>query len=101
MLEELLRERRGAVSLVLTMGVFVPAPNFAAYLASKSALDAFGDSMAAELVHEGVHVSSCYLPLVRTEMMAPTKDYAQRKGISFAEAERWLAPNLGYDERAA
>jgi len=23
--------------------------------------------------------------------------YAQRKGMSVAEAERWLAPNLGYD----
>jgi 5-methyltetrahydrofolate--homocysteine methyltransferase len=22
--------------------------------------------------------------------------YAQRKGISVADAERWLAPNLGY-----
>ena len=24
-------------------------------------------------------------------------DYAQRKGWSLEEAERWLAPNLGYD----
>jgi 5-methyltetrahydrofolate--homocysteine methyltransferase len=24
-------------------------------------------------------------------------DYAKRKGMSLAEAERWLAPNLGYD----
>jgi 5-methyltetrahydrofolate--homocysteine methyltransferase len=24
-------------------------------------------------------------------------DYARRKGITPAEAERWLAPNLGYD----
>jgi len=24
------------------------------------------------------------------------KDYAERKGISMDEAERWLAPNLGY-----
>jgi 5-methyltetrahydrofolate--homocysteine methyltransferase len=23
-------------------------------------------------------------------------DYAKRKGISIEEAERWLAPNLGY-----
>ncbi|MDH5617073.1 MAG: methionine synthase [Gammaproteobacteria bacterium] len=27
--------------------------------------------------------------------------YAQRKGMSVAEAERWLAPNLGYDPDAA
>jgi 5-methyltetrahydrofolate--homocysteine methyltransferase len=25
------------------------------------------------------------------------EDYARRKGWSVAEAERWLAPNLGYD----
>ncbi len=24
------------------------------------------------------------------------KDYAKRKGMSLDEAERWLAPNLGY-----
>ena len=29
------------------------------------------------------------------------EDYAQRKGISFAEAERWLGPNLGYEAQAA
>ena len=25
------------------------------------------------------------------------EDYARRKGMSLAEAERWLSPNLGYD----
>ena len=25
------------------------------------------------------------------------EDYARRKGMTLAEAERWLAPNLGYD----
>ncbi len=29
------------------------------------------------------------------------EDYARRKGWSFAEAERWLAPNLGYAADAA
>ncbi len=28
------------------------------------------------------------------------EDYARRKGMSLAEAERWLAPNLGYDPKA-
>ena len=27
--------------------------------------------------------------------------YAGRKGFSIDEAEKWLAPNLGYDPRAA
>jgi 5-methyltetrahydrofolate--homocysteine methyltransferase len=25
------------------------------------------------------------------------EDYARRKGLSVAEVERWLSPNLGYD----
>jgi len=29
------------------------------------------------------------------------EDYARRKGISLSEAERWLAPNLGYEPAAA
>jgi 5-methyltetrahydrofolate--homocysteine methyltransferase len=27
-------------------------------------------------------------------------DYAARKGMTLDEAERWLAPNLGYDPEA-
>ncbi len=28
------------------------------------------------------------------------EDYARRKGMSLEEAQRWLAPNLGYDADA-
>jgi 5-methyltetrahydrofolate--homocysteine methyltransferase len=28
------------------------------------------------------------------------EDYAARKGISVAEAERWLRPNLAYDSES-
>jgi len=28
-------------------------------------------------------------------------DYARRKGIALREAERWLAPNLGYEPQEA
>ena len=28
-------------------------------------------------------------------------DYARRKGIDLAEAERWLRPNLGYEPETA
>ncbi len=76
-----LRERSGTISHVLTMGVLIPGPYFAAYLATKAALDAFGDSLMAELQHEGIHVSSVYLPLVKTEMMAPVQEYAGRRDV--------------------
>ncbi|UCF47385.1 MAG: SDR family NAD(P)-dependent oxidoreductase, partial [Myxococcales bacterium] len=74
-----LRERGGTISHVLTMGVLIPGPYFAAYLATKAALDAFGDSLMAELQHEGIHVSSVYLSLTKTDMMAPVQEYAGRR----------------------
>jgi short-subunit dehydrogenase/thioester reductase-like protein len=76
-----LRERGGSISLVLTQGVLVPTPFFPAYTATKAALDAFGDALAAELGHEGLHVSSVYLPLVKTEMIGPTAEYAGRTDV--------------------
>ncbi|MFW2390515.1 MAG: SDR family oxidoreductase [Polyangiales bacterium] len=76
-----LRERSGVVSHVLTMGVLIPGPYFAAYLATKAALDAFGDSLMSELQHDGLHVSSVYLPLVKTEMMAPVEEYSGRTDV--------------------
>jgi NAD(P)-dependent dehydrogenase (short-subunit alcohol dehydrogenase family) len=76
-----LRQRGGTISHVLTMGVLIPGPYFAAYLATKAALDAFGDSLMAELQHEGIHVSSVYLPLVKTDMMAPVQEYAGRRDV--------------------
>ena len=76
-----LRERKGAISLVLTQGVMIPTPFFPAYTATKAALDAFGDSLAAELQHEGLHVSAVYLPLVKTDMIGPTEDYAGLKDV--------------------
>jgi short-subunit dehydrogenase len=76
-----LRERSGVVSHVLTMGVLIPGPYFAAYLATKAALDAFGDSLMSELQHDGLHVSSVYLPLVKTEMMAPVEAYSGRTDV--------------------
>jgi 5-methyltetrahydrofolate--homocysteine methyltransferase len=29
------------------------------------------------------------------------EDYARRKGMSIADVERWLAPNLGYEPQRA
>ena len=40
--------------------------------------------------------SARFFPVDREEV----EDYAARKGMSIEEAERWLAPNLGYESRA-
>ncbi len=46
------------------------------------------------------HPDSKYFPVGKIDR-DQLEDYAARKGISVAEAERWLAPNLGYDPREA
>lgn len=55
-------------------------------------------------MHPGASVSGIYLanPQARYFTVGAIgldqiEDYARRKGLSTAEAERWLAPNLGYD----
>ncbi|MGC3982358.1 MAG: methionine synthase [Steroidobacteraceae bacterium] len=45
------------------------------------------------------HPGSHYFPLGQIDR-DQVVDYAKRKGMSFAEAARWLAPNLGFDPDA-
>ena len=42
------------------------------------------------------HPDSHYFPLGKIDR-DQVEDYARRKGMSVEEAEKWLAPNLGYD----
>jgi len=71
-----MREHKtGHIVNVSTIGLQVNTPRFAAYLASKAALDAFSRSIASEIIRDGVHITTVYMPLVRTPMIAPTKIY--------------------------
>jgi short-subunit dehydrogenase len=71
-----MRERdTGHIVNISTIGLQVNTPRFAAYLASKAALDAFSRSIAPEVIGDGVHITTVYMPLVRTPMIAPTKIY--------------------------
>ncbi|HYF25173.1 MAG TPA: SDR family NAD(P)-dependent oxidoreductase [Baekduia sp.] len=83
-----MRERgEGHVINVSTMGTqFGPEPRFAAYLASKSALDAFARSAAPETIRDGVRWTTVHMPLVRTDMIAPTKLYREMPALSVEQA---------------
>ena len=71
-----MRERDwGQIVNVSTLGVQTNTPRFSAYVASKAALDAFSRCVASEVVDDGVHFSTVYMPLVRTPMSAPTEHY--------------------------
>jgi NAD(P)-dependent dehydrogenase (short-subunit alcohol dehydrogenase family) len=71
-----MRERKaGHVINVSSIGAQTNTPRFSAYVASKSALDAFSRSIASEVIEDHVHITTVYMPLVRTPMIAPTGIY--------------------------
>jgi NAD(P)-dependent dehydrogenase (short-subunit alcohol dehydrogenase family) len=79
-----MRERaEGHIVNVSTMGVEVGAePRFAAYLASKAALDAFSASAAPETAHDGVSWTTVFMPLVSTPMIKPTAIYRRLPALT-------------------
>jgi NAD(P)-dependent dehydrogenase (short-subunit alcohol dehydrogenase family) len=71
-----MRERKaGHIINVSSIGVQTHTPRFSAYVASKAALDAWSRCVASEVIGDGVHITTIYMPLVRTPMIAPTKMY--------------------------
>jgi short-subunit dehydrogenase len=75
LLPEMRESRSGHIINISSIGLQINTPRFAAYLASKAALDAFSRSIGPEIVGDGVHLTTVYMPLVRTPMIAPTKIY--------------------------
>ncbi|GAB2728735.1 SDR family oxidoreductase [Nocardia thraciensis] len=71
-----MRERRfGHFVNISSIAVQTKVPRFAAYVASKSALDTFSDIAAVENADAGITFTSVRMPLVRTPMIAPTELY--------------------------
>jgi NAD(P)-dependent dehydrogenase (short-subunit alcohol dehydrogenase family) len=65
----------GHIINVSSIGVQTHTPRFSAYVASKAALDAWSRCVASEVIDDGVHITTIYMPLVRTPMIEPTKMY--------------------------
>ena len=65
-------------------------PRFSAYVASKSALDAFSRCTAPEVVGDNVKFTTVYMPLVRTPMIAPTDIYKAFPTLTPEEAAQML-----------
>ena len=67
--------RAGHIVNISSLSVLDNAPRFSGYVASKAALEAWSDCAAAEFLDRGVAFTNVNMPLVRTEMIAPTKFY--------------------------
>ena len=71
-----MRERKfGHVVNIVTWGVQLKAPKFAAYIASKTALDTFSRIAGRETWYDNVTFTNLRLDLVRTDMIEATDAY--------------------------
>jgi NAD(P)-dependent dehydrogenase (short-subunit alcohol dehydrogenase family) len=79
-------KRSGHIVNVSSIGAQTNPPRFSAYVASKSALDAFTRVVSSETIGDNVTFTTIHMPLVRTPMIAPTKMYDSFPTISSDEA---------------
>jgi NAD(P)-dependent dehydrogenase (short-subunit alcohol dehydrogenase family) len=79
-------KKSGHIVNVSSIGVQTNPPRFSAYVASKSALDAFTRVASSETIGDNVTFTTIHMPLVRTPMIAPTKMYDSFPTISPDEA---------------
>ena len=75
LLPSMVARSQGHVINISSIGVLSSAARFAAYNASKAALEAFTRCAAAEYHDRGVRFSVINMPLVRTAMVAPSRVY--------------------------
>ena len=90
LLPRFVEQGHGHVVNVSSMSTQIPIPLFSAYLASKSALESFTRSLAAELGHQGVTTTIVYFPMVRTPMSSQTSLYKHMPMMNVDKAADWL-----------
>lgn len=81
----------GHIINISSIGVLANATRFSAYVASKAALDAFSRCLSAEVHSHKIAITSVYMPLVRTPMIAPTKIYKYVPTLSPEQAANLVA----------
>ncbi len=79
-------QRQGHIVNISSLGVLNHPPRFSAYVASKAALESFSTCAAAEFSDRNIHFTNINMPLVRTEMIAPTKIYQYAPALEVHEA---------------
>ena len=85
-LPKMIEQKRGHIINISSIGVLTNAPRFSAYVASKSALDAWTRCAASEFADRGINFTTINMPLVKTPMIAPTKIYDQVPTLTPEEA---------------
>lgn len=91
----ILERNRGQIINVSTVNALLaPVPYFAAYQASKFAFDVWLRSAAPELQGKGIATTTIYLPLVKTPMIKPTKEYRNIPAMSANHAAKIICKSM-------
>lgn len=90
-LPQMMHRKNGQIINISSIGVLANATRFSAYVASKAALDAFSRCLSAEVHSHKIAITSVYMPLVRTPMIAPTKIYKYVPTLSPEQAADLIA----------
>jgi len=90
-LPQMMVRKDGQIINISSNGVLANATRFSAYVASKAALDAFSRCLSAEVHSHKIAITSVYMPLVRTPMIAPTKIYKYVPTLSPEQAADLVA----------
>lgn len=91
LLPQMMDRQAGQIINISSIGVLANATRFSAYVASKAALDAFSRCLSAEVHSHKIAITSVYMPLVRTPMIAPTKIYKYVPTLSPEQAADLVA----------
>jgi NAD(P)-dependent dehydrogenase (short-subunit alcohol dehydrogenase family) len=75
LLPSMSKEKKGQVINMSSISALTPSPRFSAYVASKSALDAWTRAAAVEYSDRNVRFTTINMPLVRTPMISATSIY--------------------------
>ena len=75
LLPSMSEQKRGHVINMSSISALTPSPRFSAYVASKSALDAWTRAAAVEYSDRNVRFTTINMPLVRTPMISATTVY--------------------------
>lgn len=77
----------GHIVNILSAGAGLPSPGYGAYTTSKAALAQLGETLASEMAHRNIFVTSAFLPFVRTPMVKGMDDASM---MSPADAAKYV-----------
>lgn len=86
LLPSMVERGSGQVINISSISTLMPSPRFSAYVASKSALDAWTRAAAVEFSDRNLRFTTINMPLVRTPMISATTVYDSMPVLSTDEA---------------